>query len=83
MTAAQVESRLSALEQEVARLKAQVAMAPSRAHNWVEAIAGTFADDPIFEDAMRLGRKWRQAQRPRGRHTRSSHGSSMRHGAAR
>ena len=61
MTTAQVESRLTALEQEVARLKAQIAMAPNT-NNWVEEIAGTFANDPIFEEAVRLGRKWRQTE---------------------
>lgn len=69
MTAAQVESRLSALEQEVANLKAQIAAAPTHPNKWVEEIAGTFANDPIFEEAMRLGRKWRETQRPRrGKH---------------
>ncbi|HVX86960.1 MAG TPA: hypothetical protein VH253_19405 [Phycisphaerae bacterium] len=61
MTTAQVESRLLALEQEVARLKAQIAAAPNGT-NWVESIAGTFANDPLFDEAMRLGRKWRQSE---------------------
>ena len=72
MTTAQVESRLTALEREVACLKAQIAMTPARGNNWIEAIAGTFANDPIFDDAMRLGRKWRQAQRPKSRRAKSS-----------
>jgi hypothetical protein len=62
MTTAQVESRLTALEQEVARLKAQIVTATPHANNWVEEIAGTFANDPIFDEAVRLGRKWRQAE---------------------
>ena len=61
MTAAQVESRLTALEREVVRLKAQIAKAPNT-NNWVEEIAGTFANDPIFEEAVRLGRKWRERE---------------------
>ena len=72
MTTAQVESRLTALEQEVARLKVQIATAPTRGNNWIEAIAGTFANDPIFDDAMRLGRKWRQSQRHISRTSRAS-----------
>lgn len=66
MTTAQVELRLTALEQEVARLKAQIAVSPSRGNNWVEKIAGSFANDPVFDDAMRLGRQWRLSQRPQG-----------------
>jgi hypothetical protein len=33
---------------------------------WWERIAGTFQDDPIYERAMELGRKYRRAQRPNG-----------------
>jgi hypothetical protein len=63
MTAAQVETRLMTLEQEVARLKAQIAGTPANPNQWVEEIAGTFANDPTFEEAMRLGRKWRETER--------------------
>ena len=72
MTIAQLESRLTTLEQEVARLKVQIASAPTSGNNWIEAIAGTFANDPIFDDAMRLGHKWRQAQRPKTRRAKSA-----------
>lgn len=27
-----------------------------------QAIVGTFADDPLYEDAMQRGREWRDAQ---------------------
>jgi hypothetical protein len=83
MTTAQVESRLTALEQEVARLKSQIAETPSRRNNWVEAIAGTFSNDPIFDEAMRLGRKWRVAQRPQSVRGGSSRSSSAVRGAKR
>ena len=80
MTSAQIESRLIAREREVARLKAQIALAPNRGNNWVEAVAGTFANDSVFDDAMRLGRQWRQAQRPRSRRSKSRKPSSIRRG---
>ncbi len=66
MTTTEFEQRLTAVEQELAQLKAKIASAPSP-NNWVEAIAGSFANDPIFDDAMRLGRKWRDSHRPKSK----------------
>lgn len=60
MTATQIEKRLTALETEVARLKS-----PARPKNhWWNKIAGVFADDPLFEQAMRHGRSERESHRP-------------------
>lgn len=28
-----------------------------------QAIVGTFTDDPLYEEAMRLGREWRESHR--------------------
>lgn len=30
---------------------------------WWEQRAGTFADDPIYDEAMRLGREYRESQK--------------------
>jgi hypothetical protein len=62
MTTAQIEKRLTAVEEELAALKAALMSAPRRPDNWVEDMAGTFAGDPLFEEAVRLGRKWREAE---------------------
>jgi hypothetical protein len=35
----------------------------SRNYPWWKKIAGIFADDPAFEEAMGLGREWRQSFR--------------------
>lgn len=29
---------------------------------WWEEIRGTFRDDPVYDEAMRLGREWRESQ---------------------
>lgn len=57
-----LERRLTALEQEVARMKAQT----SDPLPWWERIAGAFANDPYYDEAMRLGRNYRRSLKPRG-----------------
>ena len=55
---ATVDDRLSALEAEVSCLREQLAASPAR--NWIEAIAGSFRDEPAFEDVLRFGREARR-----------------------
>jgi len=64
-----VEDRLSALEKEVRQLHLQVAreqgaVSGRTAPDFLERFAGIFADDPTFDEAVRLGREWRNADRP-------------------
>jgi len=64
MGPAQLEKRVEALEEELARLRSKVegmdALKP-----WWERIAGTFADDSAYEKAMKLGRQYRRSLRRR------------------
>ena len=61
----------SPLEQRVADLEAEVATLKRKLDNldmttpWWEQIAGTFENDPIYDKAMQLGRKYRQLLRPK------------------
>jgi hypothetical protein len=59
-----LEHRVAALEAEVTKLKRQME-ALQTTPPWWEQIAGTFQHDPMYEEAMRLGRQYRQSLRPR------------------
>ena len=58
----EIENRVAVLEAEVALLKGKIEKNGDN-KPWYEKIAGTFADDPIYEEAMRLGREYRESQR--------------------
>ncbi len=64
MTITELEERLVSLEQTVQRLQAQQRAAPATRRWWVEA-AGRFADDPVFDEIVRLGREYRESLRPK------------------
>ena len=58
-----LEKRLETVENELFQIKQQLAarQLETLAPNW-EKIFGTFADSEGFEEAMRLGREYRDAQ---------------------
>ena len=65
MTQAEIEERLIVLETEINLLKTQQ-MSPNKADpKWVLAHAGRFADDPAFDEVIRLGREYRETLRPK------------------
>ena len=55
-----LETRVTALERELATLKAQV---ENPKLPWWKANIGQFADDPIYDEAMKLGRAVRTGSR--------------------
>jgi hypothetical protein len=57
--------RGKALEDEVAWLKVKLDSTRDDDLPWWERISGIFADDPAFEEAMKLGREWRESFRPK------------------
>jgi hypothetical protein len=66
MTIRALESRVAALEAEVSELRGRLASpATSGEAPWWQRIAGTFANDPAHEEAMRLGRQYRESLRPK------------------
>ena len=67
MSTTEIEKRLRAVEKDIAQLKAERKPASTHPVRALEAIHATFANDEAFEEAMRLGRKWRRSQRTNGR----------------
>ena len=64
MTQIEIEKRLETLEAEVALLKNKVGKnGASSEIPWWKQHLGIFADDPAHEEAMRLGREYRESQK--------------------
>jgi len=59
-----LESRVATLETELAKLKESVAR-PAADLPWWEKHWGIFDNDPDYEKAMELGRKYRESLRPK------------------
>jgi len=61
MSTMTLEERVAILEQELLALKRQL---PKPAGvPWWEQISGAFADTPAFDEAVELGRQYRESQR--------------------
>jgi hypothetical protein len=65
---ATLEERVKELERQVARLKEQHTAVGGR--QWLDDLYGAFAGDPVFKQAMRLGRDYRKSLRPRAKRSR-------------
>ena len=66
MATASLEERAAELEAKLEKLQQKHGVAaPSDTRPWWEQIRGTFKDDPAYDEAMRLGREYREALRPR------------------
>jgi hypothetical protein len=63
-----LEQRVAALEKQLALLQQQNAGA-SVGRAWLGDLYGKFTGDAIFEQAMKLGRKYRRSLRPSSRKT--------------
>ncbi len=65
MAAPEIELRVAALEAKVEELQRHLKAVAPNTRPWWEQIVGAFADDPAFEEAMRLGREYRESLRPK------------------
>jgi len=58
-----IEERLTTLEQEMSRVKERLESQNARPINpWLDDVYGAFKDDPLFEEAVKYGREWRESQ---------------------
>ena len=74
MSTGKLAARVAALENEVARLRRDLENERAGEKPWWEHIAGTFAQDRVYKEAMRLGQQERRSQRsPASRRRRDSH----------
>jgi hypothetical protein len=62
--AVNLEKRVAMLEQQVARLQSSRQSNSPTDRGWLDDLYGSFASDPIFEHAMKLGRQYRKSLRP-------------------
>lgn len=62
MTLAQLEKRVEHLEK---LISSQLLPAPQRNARWWLDRAGVFANDPGYDQMVRLGRKYRQSLKPK------------------
>jgi hypothetical protein len=59
----QLEERVALLEAEVAHLKHKLDSGVN-VKPWWDEIVGTFSDNPAYDEAMQLGREYRDSLRP-------------------
>ena len=63
--AASLEERITELETKVERLQQKHDVeSPQDTRPWWEQIRGTFKEDAAYDEAMRLGREYRESLRP-------------------
>lgn len=79
MPAQTIEARLHALEREVTQIKQLLQGKSGSGDPWWERIAGAFEDDPVYQQAMKLGRQYRESLRPKGREPRAKNHGRPRH----
>lgn len=64
MTLKELETRIVELEKTVAELKAQVGGDQQNKEPWWRREAGKYANDPVHEEIMRLGKEYRESLHP-------------------
>jgi hypothetical protein len=58
-----LEERVTVLEREIQEMKLQKTPQKPNTVSWLDTIFGSFADNPAYEEAMRLGKEYRESQK--------------------
>jgi hypothetical protein len=61
MTQTELEARLVAVETALKEIQHRLATLPP-APNWLDAIIGSFKDEPAFDEVIALGRAFRESE---------------------
>ncbi|WP_416670236.1 hypothetical protein [Egbenema bharatensis] len=56
-----LEARVTILEKELTQVKQTLSQVLPQKDPWWLKIAGSFEDDPTFDEAVRLGQEWRRS----------------------
>ena len=64
MTLEELTKRVEVLEAALAELRAKQVPTTNGQRPWWEAEVGRFANDPVFDEVVRLGREYRESQHP-------------------
>lgn len=56
-----LESRVATLETELAQMKQMLSVFVREKAPWWLKVAGSFENDPTFDEAVRLGQEWRKS----------------------
>lgn len=67
MKLGEIETRLEKLEEVVSQLQSQASKSSSDKQRWWVNDAGRFADDPVFDEIVELGREYRDSLKPKSR----------------
>ena len=70
MSNTELATRLKALEKAVKDLRAQLDQNTMMKSRWWVETAGRFANDPVFDEIVELGRKYRESLRPKAKRSR-------------
>jgi hypothetical protein len=57
-----IEERLTNVEEDLAAMKRSFTIHKDDNKSWIEAISGTFKDDPDFDEIVELGQQFRQSE---------------------
>jgi hypothetical protein len=57
-----LEERVTALEAELTQMKQMLSSPHQGESPWWMKVAGSFENDPTFDEAVRLGQEWRKAK---------------------